>query len=232
MRIVYFICLLVNISPLLAQNVDTKTPINLCQMNIELHQDSIQTLAYGYSSFINYQGELTEGVGNIFGYPVTRIKTNKNSPKKYIKYNVNRNFKIDELIGIVINTLEKEFEFTTHEIYDTCDVWRIFVSDSSKLVTWGFGFLPEEGTNNYIYRDFFGATFTTLAKYLEEDSRKYIFVTDSNDTMDEPKRFKFIIPMSFIKNIDLLKAFMFEKYGIELLKEKKVIKKLYLKFTE
>ena len=239
MRVSYFIILLFfSKFSLLAQNIPNNIAINLCQLNLEIYKDSIPTILYGFSSSNNFLGDLGEGVSNLFGSPVTRLKTSKNSNIKYIKYNVFRSYGIDELERVILKTLEKECQFTINDIHDTCDVWRIFVADSTKLDTFSWLKDSPNGTtwcnflNNGKDRDYFGQTFTALTQHLEEDSRKYIFSTDSDDSADEPKRYKFVIPIKFLYDIELLKPFMKEKYGIALIKEQKVIKKIYLKFKD
>ena len=77
----------------------------------------------------------------------------------------------------------------------------------------------------------FGSTLTRVARDFEKDSEKYIVISDSDDTADEPQRYKFTVPYPY-EDINALSSFLENKYGVVLVKEKRAIKKVYVNFKK
>jgi hypothetical protein len=233
-----FLIIFLSYFPYLNSQVRDDT-INLCQLEVNiLLNKPIQTYA-GRSPFsTKYQGELVEGIANLYGIPLVRVKASKNAPTKYINYNIFTNYLVSsDLTKTAIKVLEDGCEFKIREIKDTCDIWKITVIDSSKLVPFSFEKDSPNGItgigsslNNIKDIELFGQTLTATAKWFEIVSKKYIFISESVDTGYNALRYKFIIPLEFVQDIEILMHFMKEKYGILFIKEKGIIEKLFLEF--
>ena len=186
---------------------------------------------------INYKGELIHSLAHLLGVPITRIKTSPNPPEKYISYNVFGSSKINELGQRVLDDLIRNFNFEISDTIDICDVWVLTVKDSSKLdrFSWekdspnGITTTGWKGNRNEFH--FFGSTLTSVARDFEKDSEKYIVISDSDDTADEPQRYKFTVPYPY-EDINALSSFLENKYGVVLIKEKRAIKKVYVNFKK
>lgn len=220
-----------------SQNIDTLPFTLLTQTEVNIYHCKIENRSGGTSPFSNeFKGELKRGVAQLHGIPITRLKANTDTLAYYIGYKVFSGFNISELENFVLKILMKHCQFHLTDIEDTCQVWQIVVRDSSKLNPFSWKKDRPDGTtwhypiNGGKDIEMFGQTFTAIAKWLEIDSDKYIFETDSDDTMDEPKRYKFTIPCEYIINIDLLKKFMLEKYGIDFVPKTSIIHKKYIEF--
>ena len=186
---------------------------------------------------INYKGELIHGLAHLLGVPITRIMTSPNPPEKHISYNVFRSTKTHELEQIVLDDLVRNFNLEVSDTVDVCDVWVLTVKDSSKLDRFSWEKDSPNGTTwsgwqgNRKEYHYFGSTLTMVAKDFEVLSEKFICLTDSDDTADEPQRYKFTVPYPY-DDVQALSSFMENKYGVVLVKEKRAIKKVYVSFKK
>jgi hypothetical protein len=221
------------------QNQDNAKFTKLIQLEVEHYTDSIPTpsgASYFWGS--NYKGELSKGIAQLYNLPVTRVKLSRQFPTHYIGYNIFSQNNLKQLEELALASIANVCDFTINDIKDTCQVWQIVVRDSTKLNPFSWQIDRPDGTtwhypiNGGKDIEMFGQTFTALAYWLEVDSGKYIFETDSDDTMDEPNRFKFTVPLEYIRNIEKLRQFMFEKYGIDLVPKMSVVKKKYVEFNK
>ncbi len=206
-------------------------------MDIDYYSDSIPNFYGGVSPFgNNYKGELIRGLEQLYDIPISRFKISGYTKPMYIEYKIFSSSQVSKLEEMAITEIAKMCNFSVRDINDTCIIWKIIVVDSAKLNPFSWEKDSPNGDfwcniiNDMKDRDFFGQTFTAMARWFELDSRKHIFETDSDDTQDEPKRYKFLIPIQVIKDIDLLKPFMLEKYGIDLVPKMSVVKKKYIEF--
>jgi hypothetical protein len=219
------------------QRQDITKFTKLIQLEVEYYTDSVPTQS-GASYFwgSNYKGELSKGIAQLYNLPITRIKLSKRSPTHYISYNIFSQNNLKQLEELALASIAKVCNFTIKEIRDTCDVWKLTVTDSTKLDYFSWAIDSPNGITHCNYKNekkdryYFGQTFTALAHWLELDSEQYTFETDSDDSMNEPQRYKFLIPVDIIKNIDLLKPYMLDKYGITLVPVKRGIEKKYIDF--
>lgn len=186
---------------------------------------------------INYKGELIHSLAHLLGVPITRIRTNPNPPVKYISYNVFSSTKTNELEQRVLDDLIRNFNFEVSDTIDICDVWVLTVKDSSKLDRFSWEKDSPNGTTwagwhgNRKEYHYFGSTLTHVAKDIETLSEKFICLTDSDDTADEPQRYKFTVPYPY-DDINALSSFLEKKYGVVLIREKRAIKKVYVNFKK
>ena len=116
------------------------------------------------------------------------------------------------------NLSSLELSLTVSDTVDVCDVWVLTVKDSSKLdrFSWekdspnGITTTGWKGNRNEFH--FFGSTLTRVARDFEKDSEKYIVISDSDDTADEPQRYKFTVPYPY-EDINALSSFLGNKIG-------------------
>ena len=224
---------------LFGQDTDSIKSLKLIQLDVDYYIDSIPNTYGGVSPFgNNYKGELIQGIVQLTGIPISRLKISKDAPLKYIGYKIYSSHKVRQLEEMALEELAKMCEFKIFNIIDTCTVWKFEVRDSSKLVPFSWdrdspnGFFGVHPINNGKDMNFFGQTLTGLTFELEFGIKQHIFYTDSQDSVDEPNRYKFVIPGECIKDFKLLKSFMLDRYGIELIPVKRGIEKKYIEFNK
>ena len=213
------------------QETDSIPSVEISSLEVKIYSKPIPT-NFGYNTPFSsmYKGELLHCLSNLLGVPITRIKTRPNPPEKYISYNVFSTYKVNELAQRVLDDLMMHLSFDLSDVVDTCDVWILTVKDSSKLDRFSWEKDSPDGTTTAGWKGnrsefhFFGQTLTMIAANFEKDSEKFIVISDSDDSGDEPQRYKFTVPYPYI-NIDTLSAYLENKYGVILIKEKKAIKK-------
>lgn len=218
--------------------IDTIPSLTITTLEIKIYNKPIPA-NFGFNAPFSsmYKGELLHCISNLLGVPITRIKTNPNPPEKYISYNVFSTYKVNELAQRVLDDLMMHLSFELSDVVDTCDVWILTVKDSSKLDRFSWAKDSPDGTTTTGWKGnrsefhFFGQTLTRIAADFEKDSEKFIVISDSDDSGDEPQRYKFTVPYPYI-NIDTLSSYLENKYGVTLIKEKRAIKKVYVNFKK
>ena len=219
-------------------DIDTIPSLTITTLEIKIYNKPIPT-NWGFNAHFSnmYRGELLYCLSNLLGVPITRIKKSPNYTEKYISYNVYSTYKANELAQRVLDDVMTHLSFELSYIVDTCDVWIFTVKDSSKLDRFSWAKDSPDGTtwsgwkgnrNEYHY---FGQTLTRIAADIEKMSEKYIMISDSDDSADEPQRYKFTVPYPYT-NIDTLSSYLENRYGVVLIKDKRAIKKIYVNFKK
>ena len=219
-------------------DIDTIPSLTITTLELKIYSKPIPT-NFGFNAPFSsmYKGELLHCLSNLLGVPITRIKSSPNSPEKYISYNVYSTYKVNELAQRVLDDLMMHLSFELSDVVDTCDVWILTVKDSSKLDRFSWAKDSPDGTTTTGWKGtrsefhFFGQTLTAIARDFEKDSEKFIVISDSDDSGDEPQRYKFTVPYPYT-NIDSLSSYLEAKYGVALIKEKRCIKKVYVNFKK
>lgn len=219
-------------------DIDTIPSLTITTLEIKIYSKPIPT-NWGFNTHFSnmYRGELLYCLSNLLGVPITRIKKSPNYTEKYISYNVYSTYKANELAQRVLDDLMMHLSFELSDIVDTCDVWILTVKDSSKLDRFSWEKDSPDGTTTAGWKGnrsefhFFGQTLTMIARDFEKDSEKYIVISDSDDSGDEPQRYKFTVPYPYT-NIDTLSSYLENRYGVALIKDKRAIKKIYVNFKK
>jgi hypothetical protein len=191
-----------------------------------------------------HRGNVLDGIKLLIDAQNSRLNIKGKVPNKYISFIVSSFRKSRELEKLLLEEINKDYNFKVSEIMDTCEVWNMVVEDSSKLDIFS---IEKEGYNGYpsvgcakqlpgkIFDKyewaFEGVTMTHIAGYFEQATGKPILTNSKDDTLN-PSRYKFYFNTRICNDINLINSVFREKYGIYLKKEIGIVKKHQIEFFD
>ncbi len=180
-----------------------------------------------YPMGFNHTGTLEEGIAILLNKPSNLIKFNKNISDIFVSFEARtKNFSLAKTL--ILEELKSGFRFRVSDIEDSTDVWVMTRINEKKLWIYTDDRVVRGNGASIDYEDTWeicGMEMNYLVHDIALYSKRTIIYTG-----ETKNRYIFEIPLKLIDNFDGLPEYLLENYGLALVKEKRLINKLYVEF--
>lgn len=187
----------------------------------------------GTSGFhFSHRGTLEKGIPVVLGVEEARVKFNKKPPKRFLSFNAFcRN--LPAARTLILEELQARFMFNVTDIKDTLDVWVLHKVDEKKLwictdfddpytIKGPWAGDKEEDPDTW---ESCGFSLHYLVYDIKSYSKRLIFFEEKDE-----KGYNFEVPFILMRRFDGLSDYLKENYGLELVKERRLMDVKYVQF--
>jgi hypothetical protein len=197
-------------------------------MKIELKElpNRVINTGGGIDYTFSYRGALVDAAPFIMNIHRSRVRVNGIPPNKYIYCEINTPYNdISALKDLVLHALMKKYKFKTSFVQDTCEVWVLKQTNLSKLKKARAIISNGGGPKDEYTWVSEGERISFLAEMIEEVALVIVYEEKPDDNI-----YDFVVPLQIAKSFYKLNEYLCEKYGISVVRKKKIERLLQIDF--